>query len=42
MVEDEADYDVEEDLLRELASTGPYGGQFRDDDSDLMMIARLF
>lgn len=38
MVEDEADYDVEEELLREIADNEPYGNQFDDSDSDLMML----
>lgn len=38
MVEDQADYDVEEELLREIAGNEPYGHQFADDDSDLMML----
>lgn len=37
MVEDEADYDVEEDLLREIAGTEPYGYPLAD-DGDLMML----
>ncbi|KAI1778224.1 hypothetical protein F4818DRAFT_290137 [Hypoxylon cercidicola] len=38
MVEDEADYDVEEDLLREIAGTEHYGDPLADDE-DLMMLA---
>lgn len=36
MVEDEVDYDVEEELLREIAGTGPYGDPLADED--LMML----
>ncbi|KAI0383172.1 hypothetical protein F5Y04DRAFT_30319 [Hypomontagnella monticulosa] len=37
IIEDEADYDVEEDLLREIAGTEPYGDQYAD-DADLMVL----
>ncbi|KAI0833160.1 hypothetical protein F5Y06DRAFT_183542 [Hypoxylon sp. FL0890] len=36
MMRDEAEYDVEEDLLREIAGTEPYGDP--DGDADLMML----
>ncbi|KAI0143913.1 hypothetical protein F4776DRAFT_444931 [Hypoxylon sp. NC0597] len=36
MMQDEAEYDVEEDLLREIAGTEPYG--YPDGDADLMML----
>ncbi|KAJ2985819.1 hypothetical protein NUW58_g5332 [Xylaria curta] len=41
MMEDAVGYDVEEDLLREFAETGPPQGPFEyaDDDTDLMMLA---
>ncbi|KAI5861289.1 hypothetical protein GGS23DRAFT_161531 [Durotheca rogersii] len=38
MAEDGSDYDMEEDLLREIAGTGRYDDQFAD-DTDLMMLA---
>lgn len=38
MAEDEADYDIEEDLLREIADTEPYGIPLADGDADLMML----
>ncbi|KAI1104722.1 hypothetical protein F4804DRAFT_306095 [Jackrogersella minutella] len=39
MAEDEADYDFEEDLLREIAGNEPYGDPLADDNADLMMLA---
>ncbi|KAI1133491.1 hypothetical protein F5Y10DRAFT_89215 [Nemania abortiva] len=41
MVEDAVEYDVEEDLLREIAETGSFQGppEDADDDTDLMMLA---
>ncbi|KAI1380794.1 hypothetical protein F4677DRAFT_198627 [Hypoxylon crocopeplum] len=38
MVDDDADYDLEEELLREIADTNPYGLQSADGDSDLLML----
>lgn len=38
MEEGEDEYDVEEDLLREIAGTGPYGDLLSDGDADLMML----
>ncbi|KAI2625789.1 hypothetical protein GGR54DRAFT_514271 [Hypoxylon sp. NC1633] len=38
MVQDEDDYDMEEDLLREIAGTDPYGSQMADGDAELMML----
>ncbi|KAF2963991.1 hypothetical protein GQX73_g9583 [Xylaria multiplex] len=41
MVEDAVEYDVEEDLLKEIAETGSFRGPLEDTDgdSDLMMLA---
>ncbi|TGJ80234.1 hypothetical protein E0Z10_g8540 [Xylaria hypoxylon] len=41
MMEDTVEYDVEEDLLKEIAKTGSFRGPLEnaDDDSDLMMLA---
>ncbi|KAJ8123723.1 hypothetical protein ONZ43_g392 [Nemania bipapillata] len=40
MMEDAIEYDVEEDLLKEIAETGSFQGPFDDaeDDTDLMML----
>ncbi|KAI0479542.1 hypothetical protein F4859DRAFT_476386 [Xylaria cf. heliscus] len=41
MMEDAVEYDVEEDMLREIAETGSFEGPLEDayDDGDLMMLA---
>ncbi|KXJ90883.1 hypothetical protein Micbo1qcDRAFT_163541, partial [Microdochium bolleyi] len=35
----EAEYDIEEDLLREIASVDPYNGDLNDVQEDVMMLA---